>query len=116
MAKSVLIVEDEVLVALDIEATVREAGYVVVGPASRESAALELLESHPCDLALLDANLGPGGNVEAVATALRSRGIPFAFVSGYARDSLPPAFHDVQLLPKPFDPDQLKLLLARLAA
>ena len=115
MPKTVLIVEDEVLVALDVEATVLGAGYLVLGPAHKESVALDLLQRQKCDIALLDANLGNGGDIVAVAQALQKRCIPFAFVTGYTRQDLPEPFRDVPLLSKPFYPVDLTALLDKLA-
>jgi CheY-like chemotaxis protein len=54
----VLMVEDEAIVALEIEENLREAGFEVVGPAARASQALELLNKFGCDAAVLDINLG----------------------------------------------------------
>jgi CheY-like chemotaxis protein len=92
-----LVVEDELLVALDIESILSEAGMDVVGPASSAGEALKLIADSPPDAALLDANLS-GEPIDAVAQALSERGIPFAYVTGYGRESLPPA-HPAPIVP-----------------
>lgn len=115
MSKRVLIVEDEALVAMDIEAVVIAAGYSVAGPASTEVRALELLAKDSCDIALLDVNLGTGGTIDSVAQILTERNIRFAFVSGYARTGLPEKYRHVPLLSKPFDPAHLAAMLAKLS-
>lgn len=74
---TVLIVEDEFLIALDLQDTLQSAGYGVMGPARRVAEALELLKgSPPPDVALLDVNLC-GERVTPVARLLNVMGIPF---------------------------------------
>lgn len=114
-AQRLLVVEDELLVALDIESILTEAGMVVVGPAASAAEALELIASTAFDAALLDANLH-GEPINDVAAALVERRIPFAYVTGYGRESLPPGF-EATIITKPFDANQLvsatRELLAR---
>ena len=105
MAK-VLIVEDEPIVAFQIEDTLREAGFEIVGCVGSLDRALTMLKNGDCDIAILDANLR-GDSVAPVATALQQRGRPFLFVSGYERIHLPEAYLDAPLLSKPFEPGEL---------
>ena len=113
--KTILIVEDESLLAMDIISQLERAGAVVVGPAGTISVALSMIEQHQFDGALLDCNLG-GDPVDEIAAALAHKNIPFAFVSGYSRDSLPRSFSNAELLSKPFDAHQLVAIVARLVA
>ena len=113
-AQRLLVVEDELLVALDIESILSEAGMVVIGPASSAGEALELIASGGADAALIDANLG-GEPITAVARALSERGIPFAYVTGYGRESLPAA-HPAPIVTKPFDAAQLLAAVRQLLA
>ena len=106
MEAKVLIVEDEPIVALEIENILRQAGFEIVGCVGSLNKALAALKNTDCDLAILDANLR-GDNAAPLAMALRERGRPFLFVSGYERAYLPDAFLDVPLLPKPFEPSEL---------
>ena len=107
-----LVVEDELLVALDIESILSDAGMDVLGPASSAGEALKLISDSPPDAALLDANLS-GEPIDAVAQVLSDRRIPFAYVTGYGRESLPPA-HPAPIVPKPFDAEQLLAAARRL--
>ncbi|MCW1427590.1 HWE histidine kinase domain-containing protein [Novosphingobium sp. JCM 18896] len=104
--KRILVVEDEPLLALEVAAELEMSGAFVVGPAGNLEAAMKLIEQYRFHGALLDANLG-GQGVDDIATRLAEQGIPFAFVSGYDRSSLPDAFRKIPLLGKPFDRRQL---------
>jgi two-component SAPR family response regulator len=106
MEAKVLIVEDEPIVALEIEDILREAGFEIVGCVGSLSKALMTLKNTDCDIAVLDANLR-GESVAPVATALRQLGRPFVFVSGYERIYVPEAFLDAPSLPKPVEPSKL---------
>jgi PAS domain S-box-containing protein len=102
----ILIVEDEFVIALSISSCLQEVGAVPVGPAYTVEQALRLIESQRLNGALLDANLG-GSTVEEIAGALTRYDIPFAFVTGYSRDTLPPRYRHEPVLAKPFNPGQL---------
>jgi CheY-like chemotaxis protein len=104
--KRVLVVEDEFLVALDMETILGEAGFDVIGLAGSVAEALRLIAADQPDAVLLDNNLN-GESAGAVAADLTARRVPFAFVSGNDRQSLPPAFADVLLVRKPFDAARL---------
>ncbi|WP_428032472.1 response regulator [Ancylobacter sp.] len=102
----ILVVEDEALVALELIAVLEDAGATVCGPARTVEEALEMIETAAFHAALLDGNLH-GKPVDAVAAALTRRSVPFAFVSGYGRESLPAAFAHAPVIGKPFTPQQL---------
>lgn len=104
--KRYLIVEDEPLVAMEIAMILREAGAEIVGPAGNAASALELIGVEQIDAVLLDANLS-GRPVDDIAAALTGYGLPFAFVSGYGKESLPASFAEARLLAKPFDAPRL---------
>ena len=104
--RRVLVIEDEALIALDIEDKLFAAGCEVVGPAASLETARRLLAEATVDCALLDANL-VGRPVDELAGELTRRGIPFAFATGYGRQALPEGFRDAPLLAKPFDTHQL---------
>jgi len=93
-APTVLIAEDEFLLALEIEELVRGAGCRVVGPAAGVAELLALLDRTPCDLALLDVHLRHGEAVYAVADRLRALGIPFVFMTAYGEDGIDPRYDD----------------------
>jgi len=106
----VLVVEDEAIVALEIEQNLQNAGFDVVGPAARVSEALELLEEFGCDAAVLDINLGTETS-EPIARMLSDKGTPFVTVSGYSQDQRPSGFSGGAFLAKPL---RTELLVAQL--
>ncbi len=99
--KRFLVVEDEPLVALDLSMALEEAGAEVVDSTGSADQAFQVIESQPLDAALLDGNLD-GRPVDDIGAALIRRNVPFAFVSGYGRESLPKGFASIPLLAKPF--------------
>lgn len=104
--RCVLVVEDEMMLAMLVEDILSDAGYHVL-KAARVAAALELAQGDQhIDVALLDINLG-GKEVFPVAELLRSRGIPFIFASGYGQPGVPPEYRDCPVLHKPYLPDAL---------
>jgi CheY-like chemotaxis protein len=104
--KRLLVVEDEMLVALALSAGLQDAGAEVLASTGSASEALDIIESQPLDGALLDANL-KGRPVDDIAAALTRRNVPFVFVTGYGRESLQRAFATAPLLAKPFSQAQL---------
>ncbi len=78
---SVLVVEDETLIAMDIEEMLQDQGHRVLGPVGSVEDALRLLGDEQPDVATLDCNLR-GLPVIPVARRLQEMGIPFVIVSG----------------------------------
>lgn len=111
--KRVLIVEDEYFIAADLKRALAEAGAIVVGPAGTLASAQALVDDD-IDLAMLDVNLD-GEHSYPLANRLRERAVPFAFLTGYDRWALPPAYRDVPRLHKPFDLAQLIRQLTAIA-
>jgi CheY-like chemotaxis protein len=109
----VLLVEDEIMVALVLEEMLAELGHTVVGPVARLERALEMTQREPFDVALLDVNIN-GGEVYPVAEALAACGIPFAFITGYRRKGLRTLYSDRPTLQKPFRQRDLGELFAEL--
>jgi DNA-binding LytR/AlgR family response regulator len=108
-------VEDEPLLALELAEILKEVGCEAVGPAGTPEGALRLIDAVRLDGAFLDANLR-GHPVGEVAAALTRHGVPFAFVTGYGRESLPAAFQAVTMLNKPCRPEELVEQAAKLVA
>ncbi len=103
----VLVVEDEALIAMQIEDALHQAGCTVVGPASRIADAFDLLYGEGADAALLDVNVA-GDRSFALADILASKGVPFAFVTGFeANSTVPERFHGVPVVAKPFATTEL---------
>jgi PAS domain S-box-containing protein len=108
----VLIVEDAVLLALELETGLSEAGAAVVGPAYELEEAIALLDQ-PIDAAVLDANLN-GRSVAPVAEVLSQRNIPFVFATGYGETGGAPGGFDAPVIRKPYDVTQVAAAVAAL--
>jgi PAS domain S-box-containing protein len=108
----VLIVEDAVLLALELETGLSEAGAEVVGPAYELEEAIALLD-RPIDAAVLDANLN-GRSVTPVAEALTARRVPFVFATGYGETGGAPGGFDAPVIRKPYDVTQVAAAVAEL--
>ena len=108
----ILVVDDEFMIALDIEATLLEAGADVVALCMTLSEALSVAALEKVSIATLDIRLGRDTS-EAVAALLTERGIPFIFYSG---QSLPNEMRErwplSPLVAKPAEPRQLVDALA----
>jgi DNA-binding NtrC family response regulator len=111
MPSDVLIVEDDPIIALDFEDTIRGFGVKTVRIAANVAKALELIDDRAPQFALLDVGLIREKSF-AVAERLEALKIPFAFVTGYgANATLPAAFAAKPRLPKPCSTDALQALL-----
>ncbi len=108
----VIIVEDEVLLALELQDMLTGAGCVVAGTAARVDAAIKLVKTLIFDVALLDMNLG-GERIDAVARLVAERGLPIIFVTGYGQRTLPPGIA-APVVDKPCSLDRLLPLLKAL--
>ncbi|MDB5456838.1 MAG: signal transduction histidine kinase [Caulobacter sp.] len=105
----VLIVEDSLLLALELEAGLEDSGVTVVGCAAELGEALAMLD-RPFDAAVLDADLN-GQSVAPVAEILRRQGRPFVFATGYADKAGPMGF-DAPIVRKPYNISQIARALA----
>jgi DNA-binding response OmpR family regulator len=113
--RRVLIVEDDPMVALDLEAIVVGATNADVAVAQSVKEASRVLREAVFDAALLDIDV-LDGKTFPVAHLLAERGTPFAFVSGARREDVPLPLRQVPFLPKPYDPQDIeRKFLARLA-
>lgn len=112
----ILIVEDEYFLADDLDEALTGAGAEVLGPIpSVEAATAFITGGAAIDAAILDINLH-GEMVFPAADALRERGIPFAFATGYDQSALPDRFAQVPRLEKPFKGARVAAVLAPLMA
>ena len=112
LGKRLLIVEDEFVIALDLQHLLEAAGHAVVGLAANVADALLLIESATLDGAVLDINLR-GERVNEVADLLARKAIPFVFVSGYGPSGRPLGHDEVPVLAKPYNESELLALIAR---
>jgi two-component sensor histidine kinase len=105
----VLIVEDSLLLAMELEAGLEDSGVEVVGCAAELAEALSMLELS-FDAAVLDADLN-GQSVAPVAEVLRREGRPFVFATGYADKAAPMGF-DAPIVRKPYNVHQIARAIA----
>jgi len=109
----ILVVEDEMLVAMNIEDMLLDLGHEVAGIASRLAPALALAGEASIDAAMLDVNLA-GESSFPVADLLAERGIPFVFATGYGPQGIEERHRGRPLLQKPFRASDLGPVLAAL--
>jgi CheY-like chemotaxis protein len=119
--RRVLVVEDEALIAMAVEARLRDAGAEVVGPAFTAAEALRLVEAAAAadgglGAAVLDLKLAGGETAIPVADALAARGVPFLFATGYGAGCDTGGHTAAPVLRKPYDPERLVAALEDLAA
>jgi DNA-binding response OmpR family regulator len=110
--RTVMLVEDEMYLAMMLQDVLEDAGYAVLF-ASRVEQALALAASAAIDAAILDINVD-GSEVFPVAEALLARDIPFMFASGYGDQRLPAAHTSTPTLQKPYRPAMVCDLVQRL--
>lgn len=111
----VLVVEDEMLVAIALEDHLTGLGCEVLGPVATVADALDLLGEASVDVAVLDVNLG-GEAVFPVAEHLAGRAVPFVFATAYGVAGLPEGYLGRPLLEKPYAEAALEDALRRLLA
>jgi PAS domain S-box-containing protein len=105
----ILLVEDEILVAMMMRDILGDLGYSVVGPFSRLSEAMIAAVHEEIDAGVVDINLG-GEFVYPVADVLVARGIPFVFITGYGVESIDKRFGSVPIIKKPVQRQALQKL------
>jgi CheY-like chemotaxis protein len=112
--RRVLVLEDNLIIAMEAEDVLRKIGTEVIDIASNIDEAVAAVDTGQYDLALLDVNLGEAMSFN-FARLLTERGVPFGFVSGYS-DTLdfPDDLQGAPLLVKPFDEWAMQQFLAKL--
>ena len=108
--RRILVVEDEFLIAMEVEDVLRALGAEVVGPFGRLAPALGAVKKEVLDGAVLDVRLD-GETSEQVAAELVSRGVPVLLTTGYEGEQLPPDLRHLPRLRKPFDERDLRDML-----
>ncbi|HEX3339278.1 MAG TPA: response regulator [Pseudolabrys sp.] len=106
IGKRCLVLDDEFLIALDIQQILEFAGAAHVACVATVAEALALLRANPdFDLAVLDVKIsGPGGNSLGVAAQLAAKGTPFVFLTGMRVDDLhAKQFPQAPVVEKPYD-------------
>lgn len=113
--RSVLVVEDEMLVLMAVEDMLGDLGCTSIMVAGNIDKALELVAAQHFDFATLDVNLN-GQRSYAVAAALAARNIPFAFSTGYGEHGVGEGFGDYPVLSKPYTSAQYVAVVIALLA
>ena len=115
LASRVLIIEDESIIALDLENIVQELGHEVVGKAASKAEALTIAYAEQPGLILADINLGDGGSgLDAVVEILRSFTVPVIFVTAYPERLLTGERPEpTYLVTKPFLPETLQATIGQ---
>lgn len=106
----ILVVEDEMLVAMYLEDLLADLGCEVVGPVSQVAEGVALAEEQAIHGAILDVNIS-GVKVYPVADVLAARNIPFIFLTGYGAAGLRAVDRDRPVLQKPFRRQDLERLM-----
>jgi CheY-like chemotaxis protein len=109
--RRILVVEDEMMLAMLLEDLLTELGCEVF-KAARIAKAFELMATAPIEAAILDVNVA-GEPVYPIARALEERGIPFVFSTGYGAKGLPAEYQNRPTLSKPFQLANLAPTLAK---
>lgn len=109
-AKSVLVVEDEVLIAMDLQHSLQELGWNVVGPVALMDKAMQLVESENIHVGLLDYNIRSGTSAQ-IARALLDKSIPVIFLSGDTFRERAEEFAQCKVMAKPVSMDELDAAL-----
>ena len=109
---TILVVEDEFIIALDLSETVRDLGFRVEGPfADKENAFIAIDQQMP-DCAILDVKTADG-EVYPLADALADAGVPIIFHSGHiAPDDIAERYPQARACAKPCPPDRLITLIS----
>jgi CheY-like chemotaxis protein len=108
----VLVVEDELVIAMELESLLRGLGCIVLDAVPTIGQALRVLAREPPDFAVLDVNLR-GERVTPVAEALQQQDVPFVLVTGYGRERLhEEALQDAPCLRKPVNGGRLASAIA----
>lgn len=110
-AARVLIVEDEMILALALEDMVKELEFQVAGIAGSVEEATKLVDE--CDVAIVDYNLH-GRPADLLAKLLQVRGIPYALATGSSLREMASKLPDALMLPKPYTYNDVQMMLETL--
>jgi DNA-binding NarL/FixJ family response regulator len=105
----ILVLEDEMLLAMDMEDALAKAGHEVMGPCTSVQSALAAAEHRKPDLVLTNINLGEGGGngIDAAREFLRRYDVPALFVSGSKEEAFQGRDAALGILSKPCRPEQI---------
>ena len=110
--QTVLVVEDQLIIALDLEMLLRQHGASQVHVVGTADEALALIATAVPDVAVLDVNLGNSTSFPVAKELLRLR-VPFIFATGYGKEAdFPAEFQDIPLVGKPYSPKAIHEAIA----
>ena len=110
----IFVVEDESLVAMQLEDMLFDLGCDVVAVAMRLSRAHEMLDTGvEVDVAILDVNIG-GEKIYPIAERFREAGVPIVFATGYGRSGVEEEWHGCTILQKPYTTEQIETSIVNL--
>lgn len=113
-SKSILVVEDESLIAMNLETILEDLGYSVIGPIMTVRDLEKALSGQlAADAAILDVNIA-GERIFPYARELRDRGIPLLFASGYGASGMSEDFAHFPVVAKPYTEEQISDMLERI--
>ena len=115
-ARSILIVEDEPLIAMMLEDFLESLGHNVVATCDSVEDALEKVDAGGFDVAIIDVQLKDGKQVWPVADRLTAAGKPFVLATGGHVEPPPPEHADAPVLSKPYTIDSIEPALDRACA
>lgn len=114
--RTILIVENDPAIALDLTATLLASGATPVGPANSVESAFALIADHAIDAAILDIRLYKDELVFPVADTLEALRVPYVFASGRSTALMPLRHVDKPFFDKPFRAEQIVEALAKVLA
>lgn len=114
--RSIIVVEDEYLIATELKRWLQEAGVEVLGPVPSVEQALDLIEDHRLDAAVLDINLGDGNTTYPVADRVDVLRVRYLFATGEVHRARPGGYTNPPLLEKPYSKSDLLHVLSGLIA
>jgi len=109
--RSILLVEDQVAIASDLERILKEGGYVVIGPAASVAEALVQIVQHDIQAAVLNMKLGKGSTKPVLDVLAFSR-VPFVLVSALSHKLVPLKYRNRPFISWPCSDDALLRKLA----
>jgi ActR/RegA family two-component response regulator len=104
--KTVLIVEDDFLIADDIQEAMAAQGAKVLGPVPTVAEAMDIFAQCPANCAVLNVFLGLDTSLP-IAEMLHRSGVPFVVVTGYEREALPACLQRAPCISKPYSREEL---------
>ena len=112
--RTILIVENDPAIGLDLRATLFSVGATPLGPANSLERAFALIADHAIDAAILDIRLYKDELVFPVADTLQALRVPYVFASGRSTALMPLRHGDRPFFDKPFRPEQIIEALAKI--